>query len=69
MLAPVQPVPVRPAVDIRARAVPLDPMPCDLQAAEPALDNSVRGGGDMESPAPGPACRESRCSRRPRPAP
>ncbi len=54
VLAPVQPVPVRPAVDIRARAVPLDPMPCDLQAAEPALDNSVRGGGDMEIPGTGP---------------
>lgn len=45
-LAPVQPLPVRPAPSMESRAVPLDPSPCDLQTMEPALDTSVRGAGD-----------------------
>lgn len=46
VLSPVQPIPVRPAPSIDARAVPLDPSPCDLQAAEPAMDTSVQGADD-----------------------
>ncbi|WP_157055478.1 fimbrial protein [Achromobacter spanius] len=46
VLSPVQPIPVRPAPSIAARAVPLDPPLCGLEAAEPALDTSVRGGED-----------------------
>ncbi|WP_371321306.1 fimbrial protein [Achromobacter seleniivolatilans] len=43
VLSPVQPLPVRPAPSIESRAVPLDPAPCDLQAAEPAIDTSLQG--------------------------
>lgn len=48
VLAPVQPVPVRPAPSMESRAVPLDPTPCDMQTAEPAMDTSVTGGSDTE---------------------
>jgi len=48
VLAPVQPVPVRPAPSLESRAVPLDPTPCDMQTAEPAMDTSVAGGNDAE---------------------
>lgn len=48
VLAPVQPVPVRPAPSLESRAVPLDPTPCDMQTAEPAMDTSVTGGNDAE---------------------
>ncbi|MGE8686770.1 MAG: fimbrial protein [Achromobacter sp.] len=47
-LAPVQPIPVRPAPSLESRAVPLDPSPCELQTMEPAVDTSVRGSGDIE---------------------
>ncbi|MGE8641385.1 MAG: fimbrial protein, partial [Achromobacter sp.] len=46
VLSPVQPIPVRPAPSIDSRAVPLDPSPCDLQVAEPAMDTSVQGVED-----------------------
>jgi len=46
VLSPVQPIPVRPAPSMDSRAVPLDPSPCDLQAAEPAMDTSVQGVED-----------------------
>lgn len=49
-LAPVQTIPVRPAPAIGARAVPLDPSPCDLQTLEPAIDTRVHGGGDGQTP-------------------
>lgn len=45
-LAPVQPLPVRPAPSLESRAVPLDPSPCDLQTMEPAVDTSVRATGE-----------------------
>ncbi|MBB1597932.1 fimbrial protein [Achromobacter sp. UMC46] len=45
VLSPVQAIPVRPAPSIDA-AVPLDPSPCDLQAAEPGMDTSVQGAAD-----------------------
>lgn len=48
VLAPVQPVPVRPAPSMESRAVPLDPTPCDMQTAEPAMDTSVTSGSDTE---------------------
>lgn len=52
VLSPVQPIPVRPAPSLDARAVPLGPAPCDLQVAEPAMDTTVqgtedRGGADL----------------------
>ncbi|MGO4396884.1 fimbrial protein [Achromobacter sp. PAB15] len=55
VLSPVQPIPVRPAPSIDARAVPLDPAPCDLMVAEPAMDTSVQGtGGSGDAdPIPG----------------
>ncbi|MFD4839650.1 fimbrial protein [Achromobacter sp. NPDC058515] len=46
VLSPVQPIPVRPAPSLDARAMPLDPTPCDLQTAEPAMDTSVQGSDD-----------------------
>lgn len=46
ILSPVQPIPVRPAPSLDARAVPLAPAPCDLQVAEPAMDTSVQGTED-----------------------
>lgn len=52
VLSPVQPLPVRPAPSIESRAVPLDPTPCDLQSAEPAMDTSVVGASDTD-PIPG----------------
>lgn len=48
VLSPVQPMPVRPAPSIESRAVPLDPTPCDLQSAEPAMDTSVVGAADTD---------------------
>ncbi|MBB1628090.1 fimbrial protein [Achromobacter sp. UMC71] len=53
VLSPVQPVPVRPAPSIESRAVPLDPSPCDLQSAEPALDTSVAGTASDADVIPG----------------
>jgi len=55
VLSPVQPIPVRPAPSIDARAVPLDPAPCDLMVAEPAMDTSVQGAGNSgdADPIPG----------------
>lgn len=55
VLSPVQPIPVRPAPSIDARAVPLDPAPCDLMVAEPAMDTSVQGAGGSgdADPIPG----------------
>lgn len=55
VLAPVQPIPVRPAPSIASRAVPLDPTPCDLQTSEPAMDTSVAGGGAEAIPGTGSA--------------
>lgn len=52
-LSPVQPVPVRPAPSIESRAVPLDPAPCGLQAAEPAMDTAVAGVADDADLIPG----------------
>lgn len=49
VLSPVQPMPVRPAPSLDTRAVPLGPPPCDLQAAEPAMDTSVQGTDDAGS--------------------
>ena len=53
VLAPVQPIPVRPAPSMASRAVPLDPTPCDLQISEPAMDTSVAGGGAEAIPGTG----------------
>ncbi|MNQ19175.1 hypothetical protein D3C85_322330 [compost metagenome] len=55
VLSPVQPIPVRPAPSIAARAVPLDPPLCGgMEVAEPAMDTSVRGGdADSEDSARG----------------
>ena len=47
-LAPVQPLPVRPAPSLESRAVPLDPSPCGLQTMEPAVDTSVRATGEPD---------------------
>lgn len=54
VLSPVQPIPVRPAPSIDARAVPLDPAPCDLMVAEPAMDTSVQGAGNSRDADPIP---------------